>query len=53
MDVGGSLAFTDSVTGLSLDARVRTLVVHQAGGFSERGMSFSFGLNRTPRAPWV
>ena len=28
MDLGGGLAFTDSVTGLSLDVRVRTLVVH-------------------------
>ena len=25
MDIGGGLAFTDSVTGLSLDMRVRTL----------------------------
>ena len=36
MDVGGGLAFTDTVTGLSLDVRVRTLVVHQAEGFSDR-----------------
>ena len=28
MDIGGGLAFTDSVTGLSLDVQVRTLVVH-------------------------
>ena len=33
MDVGGVLAFMDAVTGLSLDVRVRTLVVHQADGF--------------------
>ncbi|MCY4635488.1 MAG: hypothetical protein OXG04_13460, partial [Acidobacteria bacterium] len=38
MDVGGGLAFTDAVTGLSLDVRVRTLVVHQAEGFSDRGI---------------
>ena len=37
MDVGGGLVFTDSVTGLSLDVRMRTLVVHQAEGFTERG----------------
>ena len=43
MDVGGGLAFSDTVTGLSLDVRVRTLVVHQAEGFSERGMSLSLG----------
>ena len=51
MDVGGGLAFTDAVTGLSLDVRVRTLVVHQADGFSERGMSLSFGWVPTPSSP--
>ena len=51
MDVGGGLAFTDAVTGLSLDVRVRTLVVHQAEGFSERGMSLSFGWDPTPSSP--
>ena len=51
MDVGGGLAFTDKVTGLSLDVRVRTLVVHQADGFTERGMSLSFGWDPTPSSP--
>ena len=51
MDVGGGLAFTDTVTGLSLDVRVRTLVVHQAEGFAERGMSLSFGWDPTPSSP--
>ena len=51
MDVGGGLAFTDTVTGLSLDVRVRTLVVHQAEGFSERGMSLSLGWDPTPSSP--
>ena len=51
MDIGGGLAFTDTVTGLSLDLRVRTLVVHQADGFSERGMSLSFGWDPTPSSP--
>ena len=51
MDVGGGLAFSDRVTGLSLDVRVRTLVVHQAEGFSERGMSLSFGWDPTPSSP--
>ena len=37
MDIGGGLAFTDSVTGLSLDVQVRTLVVHQDEGFSGNG----------------
>ena len=48
MDVGSGLAFSDTVTGLSLDVRVRTLVVHQAEGFTERGMSLSFGWDPTP-----
>ncbi len=51
MDVGGGLAFTDTVTGLSLDVRVRTLVVHQADGFTERGMSLSLGWDPTPSTP--
>ena len=51
MDIGGGVAFSDTVTGLSLDVRVRTLVVHQADGFRERGMSLSFGWNPTPSSP--
>ena len=51
MDIGSGLAFTDAVTGLSLDVRVRTLVVHQADGFRERGMSLSFGWDPTPSSP--
>ncbi len=51
MDVGGGLAFTDAVTGLSLDVRVWTLVVHQAEGFTERGMSLSLGWGPPPSNP--
>ena len=51
MDVGGGLSFTDSLTGLSLDVQVRTLVAHQAEGFTERGMSLSFGWDPTPSSP--
>ena len=51
MDVGGGLVFTDTVTGLSLDVRVRTLVVHQAAGFTERGMSLSLGWGPRPSSP--
>ena len=51
MDVGGGLSFTDSLTGLSLDVRVRTLVAHQAAGFTERGMSLSLGWDPTPSSP--
>ena len=51
MDIGGGLALTDAVTGLSLDLRVRTLLVHQAEGFSDRGMSLSFGWDPSPSTP--
>ena len=51
VDVGGGLSFTDSLTGLSLDVQVRTLVAHQAEGFTDRGMSLSLGWNPTPSSP--
>ena len=51
LDVGGGFAFADTVTGMSLDVRVRTLVLHAAEGFSERGMSVSFGWDPTPSSP--
>ena len=51
MDVGGGLRLTDAVTGLSVDMRVRTLLVHQAEGFSERGMSLSIAWDPTPETP--
>ena len=41
-------AIGETVTGLSLDVRMRTLVVHQADGFTERGMSLSLGWDPTP-----
>ena len=51
VDVAGGLAFTDASTGLSLDVQVRTLVAHQAEGFTDRGMSLSFGWDPTPSSP--
>ena len=51
LDVGGGFAFADAVTGMSLDVRVRTLVVHEVEGFTERGLSLSFGWNPTPSSP--
>ena len=53
MDVGGGLAFSDTVSGLSLDVRLRTLVVHQAEGFAERGMSLSFGWEQAQETTWA
>ena len=51
LDLGGGLALTDAVMGLSLDVRLRTLLVHQAEGFRERGLSVSFGWDPTPGSP--
>ena len=51
MDVGAGLVFADAMTGLSVDVRVRTLVVHQAEGYAERGVSISVSYNPTPSTP--
>ena len=52
LDLGGGLAVADAAMGLSLDVRVRTLLVHQAEKFAERGLSVSFGWNPTPSSPF-
>ena len=41
MDIGGGLVVSDASTGLAVDVRVRTLLVHQDQNFSERGVSLS------------
>ena len=51
MDVGAGLIVSDASTGLSVDVRVRMLVVHQAEGFRERGMALSLTYNPTPSTP--
>ena len=51
MDVGAGLVFADAGTGLSVDVRVRRLVVHQADGFAEHGLSISVSYNPTPMTP--
>ena len=50
-DVAASLIASDPLTGLSVDVRVRTLLVHQAQGFRERGVSVSFSYDPTPQTP--
>ena len=52
IDMGGGLVLTDPTSGLQIDVRVRTLLVHEAEGFREQGMSLSFGYNPTPQTPW-
>ena len=51
LDVGGGLVVSDASTGLAVDLRVRTLVMHQADGFRERGMALSLSYNPTPSTP--
>ena len=51
MDLGAGLALADGVTGLAVDIRVRRLLVHQAEGFAESGMSISVSYNPTPSTP--
>ena len=51
VDIGGGLMVSDPPTGLSVDVRVRMLLVHQADGFRERGVAVSLGYNPTPSTP--
>ena len=51
LDLGTGLVVSDVATGLSFDLRVRTLLVHQAEGFRERGMALSLSYNPTPSTP--
>ena len=51
MDVGGGMRIAAAGTGLSVDVRVRMLLVHQTEGFRERGTSVSLSYNPTPSTP--
>ena len=51
MEVGGGLVVSDASTRLAVDLRARTLVMHQAEGFRERGMAVSLSYNPTPVDP--
>ena len=51
MDVGVGLILSDAASGLSVDVRVRTLLVHQDENFSERGVALSLSYNPTPSTP--
>ena len=52
MDLGTGLVVSDSGTGLAVDVRVRTLLVHQTEGFREWGMAFSVSYNPTRSTPF-
>ena len=51
MDIGGGLIVSDAASGLAVDVRVRMLLVHEAEGFQERGVSVSLSYNPTPQTP--
>ena len=51
LDVGLGLVVADGVTGLAVDVRVRRLLVHQADGFEENGVSVSVSDDPTPKTP--
>ena len=51
MDLGAGLVLADGMTRLAVDIRVRRLLVHQAEGFAESGMSISVSYNPTPSTP--
>ena len=51
LDVGLGLLLADGVTGLDVDVRIRRLLVHQAAGFAESGMSVSVSYDPTPKTP--
>ena len=49
--MGAGLIVSDAGSGLAVNVRVRTLLVHQAEGFRERGMALSLSYNPTPSTP--
>ena len=51
VDIGLGLMLADGVTGLAVDVRMRRLLVHQADGFAESGMSVSLSYDPTPSTP--
>ena len=51
VDVGLGLMLADGVTGLAVDVRIRRLLVHQADGFAESGMSISVSYDPSPKTP--
>ena len=51
LDLGTGLVVSDAGTGLAVEVRVRTLLVHQAEGFAERGVALSLSYTPTPSSP--
>ena len=50
-DLAGRLVAKHASTGLSIDVHGRTLLVHEAEGFRDRGVSVSISYDSTPSTP--
>ena len=48
MDIGGELVVSSPAMGLSAEVRMRTLLVHEAEGFHDRGVSVSLSFDPMP-----
>ena len=51
LDVGGGLVLADGPSGLQIDRRVRTLVMHQHEDFREHGFALAISYSPTPSIP--
>ena len=51
VDIAAGLSASNVLRGLSVDARVRTLLVHEAEGYEERGVAVSLIYDPTPSTP--
>ena len=51
VDIGGELLVSSPAMGLSAEVRMRTLLVHEAEGFRDQGVSVSLSFDPTPSTP--
>ena len=51
MDIAGGLVLSSPSNGVMVDVRARTLLIHQAEGFQDKGVAISFSYNPRPSTP--
>ena len=51
VDIGGKLVVSSPAMGLTAELRMRTLLVHEAEGFRDRGVSVSLSFDPMPSTP--
>ena len=51
LDLGVGLAMDEAHSGLQVELRIRRLIVHQADGFAEQGVSVSINYDPRPQTP--